>query len=83
MGLAGVGISCIAYSLVLSTWRFMGSYKWGYISGVTIVVAHIKGLITPFITTHEPPSSVVGFWGWVQFSTFWSYDLSRRTSALR
>ena len=26
------------------------------ISRVTIVLAHIRGLITPLITTHEPPS---------------------------
>ena len=37
------------------TWRFMGSYKWGYKSpnmGYTIVIL----LITPLTTTHEPPS---------------------------
>ena len=28
----------------------------GVISRVTIVVTHIGELITPFITTHEPPS---------------------------
>ena len=28
----------------------------GLMSRVTIVIAHIKGLITPLITTHEPPS---------------------------
>ena len=39
-----------------STWRFMGSYKWGYISRVTIVMTHIRGLITPLVTTHEPLS---------------------------
>ena len=33
----------------------MGSYKW-FISRVTIDITHIRGLITPFITTHEPPS---------------------------
>ena len=34
--------------------------SWAVISGVlsrvTIVIAHIRGLITPLITTHEPPS---------------------------
>ena len=34
--------------------------SWGVISGViskvTIVITHIMGLITPLITTHEPPS---------------------------
>ena len=28
----------------------------GLISRVTIVISHIRGLITPLITTHEPPS---------------------------
>ena len=48
----------------------MGSYKWGdkgcrgsigfrvVIRGVTILITHIRGLITPLITTHEPPSSL-------------------------
>ena len=26
------------------------------ISRITIVITHIKGLVTPLITTHEPPS---------------------------
>ena len=29
----------------------------GVISRVTIVITHIGGLITPLITTHEPPST--------------------------
>ena len=29
-------------------------------SRVTILITHIKGLITPLITTHEPPSRVQG-----------------------
>ena len=37
------------------SWRFMGSYKW-VISRVTILITYIRGLITPIITTHEPPS---------------------------
>ena len=41
------------------TWRFMGSYKWaGDISRVTIIITHIRGLITPLITTHEPSSTL-------------------------
>ena len=28
----------------------------GFISRVTIVISQIRGLITPLITTHEPPS---------------------------
>ena len=35
----------------------MGRYKW-VISRVTIVITHIRGLITPLTTTHEPPSRV-------------------------
>ena len=29
----------------------------GAISRVSILITHIKGLITPLITTHEPPSN--------------------------
>ena len=33
----------------------------GAISKVSIlIITHIRGLITPLITTHEPPSSVQG-----------------------
>ena len=32
------------------------SYKWGR-SRVSIFRTHISGLITPLITTHEPPST--------------------------
>ena len=28
----------------------------GVISRVTVTITHIVGLITPFVTTHEPPS---------------------------
>ena len=37
----------------------MGSYK-GVISRITIVIRHIRGRITPVITTHEPPSVLLG-----------------------
>ena len=34
--------------------------SWGVISGViskaTVIITHIRGLITPLMTTHEPPS---------------------------
>ena len=33
----------------------------GVISSVTIVVTHIRALITPITTTHEPPSRVRQF----------------------
>ena len=37
----------------------MGSYCIsGVISRVTMIITHIRGLIPPLITTHEPPSSV-------------------------
>ena len=31
------------------------------ISRPTIVINYIRGLITPLITTHEPPSRALGF----------------------
>ena len=34
----------------------MGIVISGVISRVTIVITPIRGLISPFITTHEPPS---------------------------
>ena len=41
--------------------RLLGG-SWVVISGVigrvTIIITHIRELITPFITTHEPPSNV-------------------------
>ena len=33
----------------------------GVISRVTILIIHIRGLITPLITIHEPPSTAWGF----------------------
>ena len=33
----------------------------GVISRVSILITHITGLITPLITTHEPPSRVQRF----------------------
>ena len=32
--------------------------KSGVISRVTTVITHIRGLITPLITTNEPPSTI-------------------------
>ena len=40
----------------LHTWGFMGSYKNGVISRAIVQTTHTRGLITPLITTHEPPS---------------------------
>ena len=34
----------------------MGSYKYRVRRRITILITHIWGLITPLITTHEPPS---------------------------
>ena len=38
----------------------MGGGSWVLINGVmirvTILISHIRGLITPLLTTHEPPS---------------------------
>ena len=36
----------------------MGSYKWVIIK-ITMVITPIRGLITPLITTHEPPSGAL------------------------
>ena len=40
---------------------FFGSWAVisGVISRVTILISHIRGLITPLITTHEPPSRLL------------------------
>ena len=35
-----------------------GSYKWGY-KFLTWVISIVTLLITPLITTHEPPSNAV------------------------
>ena len=35
----------------------MGTYKWGGINRVTIFISHIS----PFITTHDPPSVAYRF----------------------
>ena len=37
----------------------MASYKWGYKSP-NIFITIVTLLITPLITTHEPPSRVLG-----------------------
>ena len=29
----------------------------GVISRVTVIITHIRGLITPLLTTHEPPTT--------------------------
>ena len=34
-----------------------GSYKWGHISRVTILITHIRGVITELLATQEPPIS--------------------------
>ena len=43
--------------LLHATWRFMGSYTWGYKSLIW-VISIVTLLITLLITTHEPPSRV-------------------------
>ena len=40
------------------TWRFMGSYKW-VLSPLIWVISIVTLLITPLISTHEPPSMVL------------------------
>ena len=57
MARGGKGIrSMVQGSLLGVSWVVIS----GVISRVTIVITHIRGLITPFITTHEPPSRVLG-----------------------
>ena len=44
------------------------------ISRVTIAMTHIRGLIAPLITTHEPPSRLWGFLGrykWAPSPEMW------------
>ena len=45
----------------LRVWGLLGG-SWVVISGVirkvTTVITHLRGLITPLLTTHEPPSRV-------------------------
>ena len=41
----------------LSPWHYLEVHViTGVISRVTILITHIRVLITPLITTHEPPS---------------------------
>ena len=41
----------------------------GVISRVTVMLSHIRGLITPFIATHEPPSRQLKAHGMLQLSS--------------
>ena len=45
-----------------STWRFMGSYKWG-LGRVTVVITHIREPVTPCTTTHEPRNTLAALAG--------------------
>ena len=49
---AGMGLGLLGSSWVVIN---------GVVSRETIAITHIGGLITPLITTHEPPSRGVGF----------------------
>ena len=35
----------------------------GVVSRITIIITHIRGLISPLITTHEPPSGLSSIQG--------------------
>ena len=37
--------------------------SWVVIRGITILIIHIRGLITPLIATHQRPSKGLGFRG--------------------
>ena len=51
----GRGASADCQSLARKSFLLGGS--WLVISRATVVITHIRGLITPLITTHEPPST--------------------------
>ena len=55
----GVGVRVTVAALAEDAALLLGG-SWvvisRVISRVTIVITHIRGLITPLITTHEPPS---------------------------
>ena len=52
-------MACRIYEVFGVTWRFMGGICM-VISRVAILITHIRGLITPLIATHEPPSTPPG-----------------------
>ena len=55
-----VGLAFFSGLSLLSRVHVLGG-SWvvisGVISRVTIIITHIRQLITPLITTHEPPST--------------------------
>ena len=69
---SGVVISGVVSLLIWVITMVLPGGSWVVISGVvspliwviskvTIVITHTRGLITPLITTHEPPSRAKGF----------------------
>ena len=46
----------IGQSVLGGSWVVISKVISRVISKVTILLAHNRGLITPLITTHEPPS---------------------------
>ena len=48
-----------------------GWFLSGVISRVTMLITHSRGLITPLITTHEPPSNYEGTI-WVSAGGSWA-----------
>ena len=40
----------------MSTWRFLGTYKQGYIGTANKVITIVTLLITLLLSTHESPS---------------------------
>ena len=49
-------------------WLLGGS--WVVIRVISILITHIRGLITLLITTHEPPSRALKLRGWVHVLSF-------------
>ena len=49
-----ISTSAVPLSIMIMdlTWRFMGNCK----CRVPILITHVRGLRTPLITSHEPPS---------------------------
>ena len=58
LGSMGLGFRSLGWPLMTRQLLLGGS--WGAISGVisrvAVIITYIRGLITPLITTHEPPS---------------------------
>ena len=57
MGSCKWGVCRVPLRVLWCSIGFGGSYKWGHISRVTILITHIRGVITELLATQEPPIS--------------------------